>query len=163
MSHGRSGCRLGLAGVQPILHGSGGLDAGPEGPAQGQVAGLLRTPISAAGCDKRAWPTTGPAQAAEEIPRLALRPLRGTVPGAWHRGLQERKLPSAGVRCDDRSRTGSVWRLHYSVNLPSLGCDFFKLTATEGRGTGESFKQSRLDTHALDCGRNCTSQLAEGT
>jgi hypothetical protein len=34
-----------------------------------------------------------------------------------------------------------VWRLHYSVNLPSLGCDFFKLTATEGRGTGESFKQ----------------------
>ena len=32
--------------------------------------------------------------------------------------------------------TGSLWRLHYSVRLPSLECDYFELTATEG--TGES-------------------------
>jgi hypothetical protein len=38
-------------------------------------------------------------------------------------------------------KTGSLWRIHYSVQLPSLCCDFFKLTATEGKGTGESFKQ----------------------
>ncbi len=38
-------------------------------------------------------------------------------------------------------RTGSMWRLHYSVNLPSLGCDFFKLTSTKGPGTAESLKQ----------------------
>lgn len=38
-------------------------------------------------------------------------------------------------------KTGSLWRIHYSVSLPSLSCDFFKLTATEGRGTGESFSQ----------------------
>ena len=35
-------------------------------------------------------------------------------------------------------KTGSLWRLHYSVCLPSLACDFFKLTETEGQGTGES-------------------------
>ncbi len=38
-------------------------------------------------------------------------------------------------------KTGSLWRIHYSVCLPSLSCDFFKLTETEGPGTGESFKQ----------------------
>ena len=38
-------------------------------------------------------------------------------------------------------KTGSLWRIHYSVSLPSLSCDFFKLTETEGVGTGESFSQ----------------------
>ena len=37
-------------------------------------------------------------------------------------------------------KTGSLWRLHYSVRLPSLACDHFKLTETTGPGTGESFK-----------------------
>lgn len=37
--------------------------------------------------------------------------------------------------------TGSLWRIHYSVQLPTLTCDFFKLTATTGQGTGESFFQ----------------------
>ena len=38
-------------------------------------------------------------------------------------------------------KTGSLWRIHYSVSLPSLSCDYFKLTETEGVGTGESFTQ----------------------
>lgn len=38
-------------------------------------------------------------------------------------------------------KTGSLWRIHYSVSLPSLSCDFFRLTETEGMGTGESFSQ----------------------
>jgi hypothetical protein len=37
--------------------------------------------------------------------------------------------------------TGSLWRLHYSLQLPSLRCDFFKLTPTEGEGTGEGLWQ----------------------
>lgn len=37
-------------------------------------------------------------------------------------------------------KTGSQWRLHYSVTLPCFGCDFFKLTPTKGEGTAESFK-----------------------
>ncbi len=38
-------------------------------------------------------------------------------------------------------KTGSMWRVHYSVQIPSLSCDFFKLTHTEGSGTGETFIQ----------------------
>lgn len=38
-------------------------------------------------------------------------------------------------------KTGSLWRVHYSVQVPSLRCDYFKLTPTKGKGTGESFQQ----------------------
>ena len=38
-------------------------------------------------------------------------------------------------------KTGSLWRLHYSVRLPSLACDYFELTATEGVCTGESLSR----------------------
>ena len=53
-------------------------------------------------------------------------------------GPQMRAFDATVVR--EPGRTGSTWRLHYSVSLPSLGCDFFKLTPTKGQGTGESFK-----------------------
>lgn len=77
----------------------------------------------------------------------------------WLRGLcvelfRERGLVLAGaggfqVRAFDATtvkepvRTGSLWRIHSSVRLPSLACDFFKLAATHGAGTGESFRQFR--------------------
>ena len=35
----------------------------------------------------------------------------------------------------------ALWRIHWSVCLPSLACDFFRLTPTEGPGTGESLVQ----------------------
>lgn len=49
-----------------------------------------------------------------------------------------RLLDATNVR--EPGKTGSLWRIHYSVQIPSLCCDCFKLTATEGTGTGESFK-----------------------
>ena len=47
--------------------------------------------------------------------------------------------------------SGSSWRLHYSVGLPSLTCDFFRLTRTEGPGTEESLAQLpvRAGDHVL--------------
>jgi hypothetical protein len=36
--------------------------------------------------------------------------------------------------------TGSLWRVHYSLRWPDLRCDYFKLTATQGPGTGESLQ-----------------------
>lgn len=38
-------------------------------------------------------------------------------------------------------KTGSQWRIHYSIRIPSLTCDFFKVSMTKGQGTGESFFQ----------------------
>ena len=58
---------------------------------------------------------------------------------AADRGFQVRALDATTVK--EPGKTGSLWRLHYSVRLPSLACDFFRLTATKGVGTGESFRQ----------------------
>ena len=54
-------------------------------------------------------------------------------------GFQVRAFDATTVK--EPGKTGSLWRIHYSVSLPSLNCDFFKLTETEGIGTGESFSQ----------------------
>ncbi|CAN5419843.1 IS4-like element IS421 family transposase [soil metagenome] len=48
-------------------------------------------------------------------------------------------LDASSVR--EPGKTGSQWRLHYSVRWPSLRCDSFKVTPGEGGGTGESFVQ----------------------
>ena len=53
--------------------------------------------------------------------------------------FQVRLFDATNVK--EPGKTGSLWCIHYSVQLPSLTCDFFKLTATKGRGTGESFFQ----------------------
>ncbi len=34
-------------------------------------------------------------------------------------------------------KTGSLWRIHYSLLLPSLECDYFELTSARGKNTGE--------------------------
>ena len=51
-------------------------------------------------------------------------------------GFQVRALDATTVK--EPGKTGSLWRLHYSVCLPSLACDYLKVTATKGVGTGES-------------------------
>jgi len=53
--------------------------------------------------------------------------------------FQVRLFDATNVK--EPGKTGSLWRIHYSVQLPSLACDFFKLTTTRGKGTGESFFQ----------------------
>ncbi len=59
-------------------------------------------------------------------------------------GFQARLFDATNVK--EPGKTGSLWRIHYSVQLPSLTCDFFKLTATKGTGTGESFFQYSIKT-----------------
>ena len=60
-------------------------------------------------------------------------------------GLKVRAVDGTTVK--EQGRSGSLWRIHYSVRLPSLRCDFFKLT--EGPGTGESLCQ--FPVQAGDC------------
>ncbi len=59
------------------------------------------------------------------------------------RGLARAAAPGLRVRAFDATtvrepgRTGSVWRVHYSLCLSSLGCDFFEVTPTRGAGSAE--------------------------
>jgi Transposase DDE domain len=43
-----------------------------------------------------------------------------------------------GTIVKEPGKTGSQWRIVYSMRLPDLQCDYFDLTGTSGDGTGES-------------------------
>jgi hypothetical protein len=46
-------------------------------------------------------------------------------------------------------RTGSQWRIHYSLRLPALECDHFVLTSTKGAGAAERFAQFEFQANDL--------------
>ena len=46
-------------------------------------------------------------------------------------------------------RTGSQWRIHYSLRLPALECDHFVLTSTKGAGAAERFAQFKFQSDDL--------------
>ncbi len=54
-----------------------------------------------------------------------------------------------GTIVREPDRTGSQWRILYSIILPSLVCDFFEVTATIGEGSGESFNRLPVGRHEL--------------
>lgn len=43
-----------------------------------------------------------------------------------------------GSLVSEPGKTGSQWRIHYSLRWASLQCDYFKLTPVDGSGQGES-------------------------
>jgi DDE family transposase len=43
-----------------------------------------------------------------------------------------------GTIVKEPGKTGSQWRILYTIGLPELECDFFEVTAAEGNGNGES-------------------------
>jgi hypothetical protein len=46
-----------------------------------------------------------------------------------------------GTLIKEPGRTGALWRIHYSLRIPSLECDHFELTAVRGSGTGEKLER----------------------
>lgn len=66
------------------------------------------------------------------------------------RGLATGPASSPTLRLIDATvvkepgKTGSQWRIHYSLQWPTLICDHFKITAAEGKGSGESLRHFPL-------------------
>jgi hypothetical protein len=46
-------------------------------------------------------------------------------------------------------KTGSQWRIHYSIRLPSLECDHFDITPVKGKNTGEKLGRFGLQAGEL--------------
>jgi hypothetical protein len=46
-----------------------------------------------------------------------------------------------GTVIKEPGKTGSQWRILYSLQLPSLMCDFLEVTASGGEGNGESLSR----------------------
>ena len=43
-----------------------------------------------------------------------------------------------GTLVKEPGRSGSLWRIHYSLRIPSLVCDHLELTPSKGGGVGET-------------------------
>jgi hypothetical protein len=54
-----------------------------------------------------------------------------------------------GTIIKEPGRTGSQWRILYSLQLPSLMCDFLEVTASDGEGNGESLNRLPVARHEL--------------
>jgi Transposase DDE domain len=78
---------------------------------------------------------------------LCLLKERGITSLCMEGNIRMRLVDSTNVK--EPGKTGSLWRIHYSLLLPNLQCDYFKLTGTSGKGTGESFSQ--FPVKAGDC------------
>ena len=53
-----------------------------------------------------------------------------------------------GTIVREPGKTGSQWRILYSLRLPNLRCHYFEVTAAFGEGSGESL--NRLSVHPED-------------
>jgi hypothetical protein len=54
-----------------------------------------------------------------------------------------------GTIVKEPGKTGSQWRILYSLQLPSLMCDFLEVTASGGEGNGESLNRPPVARHEL--------------
>jgi len=64
-------------------------------------------------------------------------------------GLRRRVRLVDATNVSEPGKTGSHWRIHYSLSWPSLRCDYFRLTPTSGSGSGESL--SHIPVEPGDC------------
>ena len=84
----------------------------------------------------------------------------------WLRGLCRALLRERGVAAGDErfrafdatvvrepGRTGSQWRVHYSLCLSTLCCDFFEVTPARGSGHGAHFVRFPVRAGARSAGR----------
>jgi hypothetical protein len=54
-----------------------------------------------------------------------------------------------GTVIREHGKTGSSWRIHYTLRLPDLECDHFEITPARAKGGGETL--SRLPVKPGDC------------
>jgi hypothetical protein len=66
------------------------------------------------------------------------------------RGIRNTRAGGRALRLIDSTvikepgKTGSLWRIHYSLRWPRLKCDYFKITEVQGDGNGDSLMQFPL-------------------
>jgi hypothetical protein len=98
-------------------------------------------------CNSRQWLAELTSHLIEGI-----RPLLAQNGDCWNLGRTVRILDATDV--EEPGATGTDWRIHYSLRLPELCCDYFELTDAHG---GESLLRlpvSRGDLVLVDRGYN---------
>ncbi len=85
----------------------------------------------------------------EWLRSLCIELLRENVAYRLQEGISRTVRIVDGTIVKEPGKTGSQWRILYSIRLPSLVCDFFEVTATIGEGSGESLNRLPVGPHEL--------------
>ena len=80
---------------------------------------------------------------------LCIELLRENVASRLEEGGSQKIRIVDGTIVKEPGKTGSQWRILYSIRLPSLACDFFEFTSAIGEGSGESFSRLPIGPHEL--------------
>jgi hypothetical protein len=80
---------------------------------------------------------------------LCIELLRENVAYRLEEGISRTTRIVDGTIVREPGKTGSQWRILYSIRLPSLVCDFFEVTTTIGEGCGESLNRLPVGRHEL--------------
>ncbi len=75
--------------------------------------------------------------------------LRENVQGGLGAGSSRKIRIVDGTIVKEPGKTGSQWRILYSIRVPNLVCDFFEVTSTSGEGSGESLNRLPVGPHEL--------------
>ena len=123
-----------------LMHVAGGLSL-EQTVARAKVRGLAS--LNAMALHKRLCASHEWLQAlTSHVVANVRRHLSGSAP-VWKTGRRVRALDATDIQ--EPGSTGTDWRIHYSLRLPELCCDFFELTDQRG---GESLR--RLPVNAGD-------------
>jgi hypothetical protein len=82
-----------------------------------------------------------------ELCREMMEQNQSTQPGMLRMNRRVQLVDATHI--SEPGKSASVWRVHYSLNWPSLRCDYFKLTPIKGKGHGESL--SHIPVRKGDC------------
>ena len=85
----------------------------------------------------------------ESLRLLCIELLRENVAYRLEEGISRTTRIVDGTIVREPGKTGSQWRILYSIRLPSLVCDFFEVTTTIGEGCGESLNRLPVGRHEL--------------
>jgi hypothetical protein len=80
---------------------------------------------------------------------LCIELLRENVAYRLEEGISRTIRIVDGTIVRESGKTGSQWRILYSIRLPSLACDFFEVTVAIGEGSGESLNRLPVGRHEL--------------
>lgn len=106
-----------------LMHTAGGLSL-EQTVVRAQIQGLPA--INAMALHKRLCNSENWLAALTTHLVEGIRPLLKENEDCWRHGRRVRLLDATDVQ--ETGATGSKWRLHYSVRLPEMCCDFFSLT-----------------------------------
>ncbi len=106
-------------------------------------------------CSSRRWLEALTSHLLSEI-----RPLLQRSEGPWATRRRLRILDATTI--EEPGATGTSWRLHYSLRLPELCCDFFELTDKHGAESVRRLPVAKDDLVLLDrvyCDRKAIAQV----